>query len=333
MTEDEMLSECGGRVLTKGGEKVLWFGMNPSDPEHTAAAVVPFEEDPNVPKVTFDRVVLYKFSQQLNKGKHVPRNWQKTGSCVNGGANNCLSDTVAIKQLRGGGTGEWKIPFTLAAYGESRRMIGMSSPGDGSSGDAMAMALAALGYTTIDAGVNGMPTPTMYDAAYAYTSQVELQFSAARNLPPDVRDACKAHKLTFQKLTSLAECEASIRQCRPFTVAGNWGSTMQMGYKGSGADKVLWGEYASSWEHQQSCDGVWYHPTLGRIWHIMNQWFYVQNGVAMPMHGLPGTDEPWGGYWTSDQMLQHQLNYRNGELRAFVDGTPFDESLLHVLAV
>lgn len=332
-TDDELIDMCGGRPKTEGGEPVLYFGMNPSDQKHTDEIVSAFDENPDLPKVLHQRVCLWNFAKQLNGGKHVPYNWQLTGSCVNGGANNCLSVLIAGKILRDGNAAAWHVPFTLPAYGESRRLCGWTSEGEGSSGDAMAIALANFGYTAYDFSISGIPTPKVYDAAYCYTKQVEYQFSASRGCPSSVKEACKGYKIRFEKLTTLEQCELSIRRCRPFTIAGNWGSTMKMGYKSSGPNRVLWGSYASKWEHQMSCLGVWNHPELGRIWAILQQWYYIQNGIAVPVHGAPGTDEPPGVFWVDDSMIQHQLNYRFGELRAFVDNTAFEPGMLSTLAV
>jgi hypothetical protein len=198
----------------------------------------------------------------------------------------------------------------------------------------MALALQGLGYTAFDASISGLPSPKLYDNAYCYTKQIELQFSASRGCPQEVKDACAKHKITFEKLTTLDQCELSIRRCNPFTIAGNWGSRMQMRYRGTGENRVLFGDYADSWEHQQSCLGLWMHPEFGRLWFIMNQWYYVDsNGIAVPVHGLAGTDEPQGGYWVDDSMLQHQLDYRWGELRAYVNDVAFDDGTLTTLAV
>lgn len=334
--ERDLMAMCGGRPKMNGGEKVWWFGMNPSDPKHTDEIAVPFDPSPAIPEVKGARVCLWKFPQQLNGGKHIPYNWQLTGSCVNGGGNNALSVADAIQVIREGEAGSWHIPWTLTSYGGGRKMaFNDDSEGEGSTGDAMAMALRDIGYTSIEeaAAIQGVPTPKLFDSAYCYTAQDELRFSAYHNSSQALRDACKKHNITFTKLTSLDECERSIRRCEPFTIAGNWGSRMRMQYKGTGPERVLFGDYASSWEHQQSVHAVWLHPSFGRLWYVMNQWYQVVNGIALPVHGAPANDEPPGGYWVDDSMIQHQLNYRYGELRGYRGGQPFTDGQLSLLAV
>jgi len=333
----DVYAACGGRPKTVGGEQVWWFGWNPSTAEQTAQVTRAFRADEDAPQVKGDRVCLWKFPQMVNGGKHIPYNWQLTGSCVNGGANNALSVSHAVWLLRLGRAAAWNIPFTLPAYGYSRfKAFGDNTPGEGSTGDAMAQALRDFGYTQYNQAGITLPKINIYTNAYCYTAAVEMQYSAARNCPADVKAACTGHKLEFVKVTNLTEAETEIRRCRPLTVAGNWGSTMRMQYKGTGERRVLFGEYAASWEHQQSVLGLWMHPDFGRLWYVLNQWFQLVNGVAVPVHGAPGTDEPPGGYWVDDSMLQHQFNYRFGEVRSFVrTDNPFvnGDAMLSVVAV
>lgn len=333
--EEDVFADCGGQPRMKGGERVWWFGWNPSDPTMTAAVTSPFDADEDVPLMKGDRVCLWKFRQIVNGGEHGSYSWQTTGSCVSAGSENAMSVLQAYRILRVGKAGVWKRPFTLAAYGYGRKMaFNDDTPGEGSTGDAQAQALRDFGFCDADADITGLPKATQYKVAHMYSKTDELKFSAARNCPPAVKDACKAHRLKFTKITSIDQLETEIRRGRPATVAGNWGSRMQMRYRGTGKNRVLFGDHASSWEHQQSLIGLHIHPEFGRLWYIMNQWYMLSGGVAVPVHGAPATDEPPGGYWVDDSMIQHQLSYRFGEIRTYADlDNPFTAGLLGVLGV
>lgn len=335
-TDDELMAFAGGRTLVRGGARTWWFGMNPSDPAATAAVVTPHDPAEAVPADARDRVTLYTLPWLANGRKHPPYNWQLTGSCVNGGANNALMVLIAKKLLRDGAAGRFVTPFTLPAYGASRAgMFGPNRQGDGSGGDEMAQALRDFGYCPFDLSGVGLPAPKLLGAAYCYTEQVEYFYSALNNCPAAVRAACRKNKLAYISVSTPDELEAEIRRWRPATVAGNWGGRTQgLAYKGSGPNRILWnGDQVTNWEHQQAILGVWRHPEFGRLWYWQNQWFFLNGGAAAAVHGAAATDEPPGGYWTDDRAVQHQFDYRHGEIRVFADDTPFDPAVLGHLAV
>ncbi len=323
-TELEMLKDCGGRPLQNGEESAWDFGWRPSDPETTAAFTVPITDDPILE--TGEKVFLWEYPRIANGGKLPPFNWQVTGSCVNGGAQNAGITRAAVEVVTLGQPEVFKIPCTLPAYGYSRSLFGWNTEGEGSFGDAMAKALAEVGVTTIDNP--DMPQPTLYTHALVYTKAQEFRYSAWKNTPQSVREAAKPHPFQYGKVTNLNEAEAELRRRRPLTWAGNWGGRMSCSYRGEGANRVLWnGGRADTWNHQQSCQGVWRHPQLGRIWCILNQWWFLQNGEAKSVHGEPGTaDQLPGAYWISDADMEYQC--RTGEVRSLKDFSGFTKGLL-----
>lgn len=335
-TEDELIAMNGGTPRTRGGEKVLWFGMNPSKEEHTERATEEFDPSEKL-LLTGDRVLLTDFNKIANGGVHPAYSWQQTGSCVNSGADNGLLTRTGIDACIGLDPVPFTYPFTLAAYGLSRKLaFGDDSEGEGSSGDAMAVALQQLGSTEWNtAGLEGvLPVPKLYDIAKTYTAEQEMKWSRASYCPQSVKDACKQHTISYVKITTVQQAEAEIRKARPFTIAGNWGSIMgQMPYKGTGANRVLFGSLTSNWEHQQSCHGVWNHPQFGRLWYIMNNWYFLNGGKCQPVHGAPANDEPAGGYWVDDSMIQHQLSYRWGELRSVKTLKGYDQGKIGHIGV
>lgn len=334
-SEDDVMAACGGTPRIQGGEKVLWFGSNPSAQAHTDAVTEPFNPDDKTPLIQGDRVVLYQYAKILNGGAFPAYSWQKTGSCVNSGMQNALITLMATIRALFGGQAAVVRPFTLPAYGASRKLaFGDDTPGEGSSGDAMAQAMTVLGSCEFNCpDAPGLPQAEEYPAAFCYSADTEMFYSAAHNCPAAVTAACKQHKLRFGVVKSLDQAETEIRRGRPITVAGDWGSTMAMSYRGTGDRRVLFGQYASTWQHQQSCHGVWHHPDFGRLWYIMNNWYMLQGGVAVPVHGTPATDEPPGGYWVDDSMMLHQIQYKWGELRSIFDFTGMDQGTLNTVAV
>ncbi len=331
-TLDEILANNGGMPRISGGQRILWFGMNPSDPVHTQEIADAFDpNDPIVP-LTGDRIILPKYAGLVNGGKYPAYSWQLSGSCVNSGAQNAMITLEGIIRAIRDAAGVFIRPWTLTAYGYSRK-IGFNddTTGEGSTGDAMAIALRDVGTCEFDKTF--LPAAVEAPIAFHYTKNQELYYSAAHNSSQEIVSACKSHKIKFIKIETLDQAETEIRRARPFTIAGNWGSRMQMIYKGTGANRILYGDYQDTWEHQMSCHGVWKHPDFGRLWLIFQNWYMSQGGVIVPVHGQPATDEPPGTFWVDDSMIQHQLNYRFGELRSFADFTGFDEGNINVLGV
>lgn len=333
MNQDDIFAACGGRPVTRGGERGWWFGFNPSEPAQTDAATVSFKDEPLAR--TDPRVLLTDYAKTVY-GKHPPYNWQRTGSCVNGGAWNALLTRNAVDACVGNDPQPFAFPFTLPAYGLSRFIaFGRDDQGEGSTGDAMAQALRDLGSTQYDlrelAGV--IPKPTLYDCAFTYTDQEELLYSRKSGCPAAVTPFLGGHKIEFVKVTTIEQAEAEIRKLRPITIAGNWGSRMTMSYKGTGANRVLFGSLEDRWEHQMSVQGVWHHPEFGRLWNIMQQWYFLSGGVCKPVHGMPANDEAPGTFWVDDSMILHQLNYRWGELRSIKSLKGYDQGKLTHVAI
>lgn len=325
MNETDIFKACGGTALGTGSGTVWDFGFRRSRAESTADAVDPFRETEDVPAITGPKVFLWEYARIANGGKLPPFNWQLTGSCVNGGAQNAAIVRTAVEVVNLARPEVFVIPFTLHAYGYSRHLFGWESEGEGSMGDAMAQALGEVGVTTItDANV---PKPKMYASAFCYTEAVEMRFSAWKNCPQPVRDAAKPHPFKYGKVSTLDQAETELRRGRPLTWAGDWGGSMKGTYRGSGENRILWnGDRRDTWNHQESVLGVWQHPEFGRLWYVQNQWYMVQGGEAVSVHGNPANGEPPGGYWIGDAAMEYQC--RTGEVRSLKDFSGFTSGLI-----
>jgi hypothetical protein len=335
---DTILQACGGRKIKTGeGGGAWYFGYNPPGSKTAAEELAALAAgdlyrdhivNEDVPSITGDKVFLWELEKAANKGKLLPRNYQLTGSCVNGGGQNALGCRLAVEALMLKESERVVCPFTLIAYGDSRAQLGMNDEGDGSSGETFALALSRVGFSSVDNPA--FPQPTVVPAkgrddatVIYYPANVEKKFAAARNHTADMKAACKPYTCKFVRCKSADEAEAELRRGRPLTVAGNWGGKTQ-GLEYKGEPRVLWNVKADTWNHQQSVPGVWRHPTLGRIFCWTNQWYMVQGGVAVPVHGDVTMGEPPCSYWTSEKDLDYQC--RTGEVCALegVVGLPGD---------
>jgi len=340
MTDNQLLEAVGGKRMSSGSSSsAVWnFGWEPSDNETLTrcyAAGIFRDHDPNedVPEIKGDKVELYP-EVKLVYGEY-RYNWQIIGSCVHGGGENGIITRQCQEIIHAARQEAATMPFGWMAYAAARSNGNPNrAEGDGASGTLYAEKLAEVGTPPID--TPGIPKPLLVpvadrsDAKAILWTQasieeferlgtddrrvkgLELKYSTLKNIPKEWIEAAIKHKLQFIRCRSEEEVERELRRRRPILAAGDWGGRMKCSYKGE--PRVLWNEEASSWAHQQSILGFWRHPTLGRSFRWQNQWYYMSNGVAVPMHGAVTGDEPPGGYWTSSKDVNYQA--RNGEVFA-----------------
>lgn len=321
--------------MVEGGERSWWFGANQSAPEITEQVVKPFAGDDPI-LMTGPRVLLTDFTRLVYGGDYHPFSYQLTGSCVHSGYWNAHAVLAAIECTVGVEPEVFSFPFLFHIYAASRFLaFGKDTRGEGSSGDAMALAGKKFGKAQADlpAVAALIPRASVVGPCIFYDQQTELEWSRWGRAPQALRDLSAPHQTEYEVVSTLDQAETAIRQLKPMTWAGNWGGPDTMRYRGSGANRVLWGDHTSRWEHQQACLGVWYHPEFGRIWLILNNWYYKRDGLLVPMHGEPGTDEPRGSYWIDDKSFQSQLSYKWGEVRALKSFKGFDSGKLNHLRV
>ena len=313
---------------------------------YAAGYIRDHDEREDVPEIKGAKVFLWEAMKQVY-GKFL-LNWQLVGSCVNGGGQNGMLTRQSLEILHGDKHEAARIPFTLIPYGQARS-TGIGQPnrseGDGASGTVFAQMLNEVG--TPPQGTPGLPEPHIIpikgreqDAAVLVYSPATLQeierngksrrvteyeffFSTNRNHKREWLDAAIKHKIQFIRCRSADEVKRELRRGRPILAAGDWGGKTQ-GLQYKGEPRVLWNTRADSWNHQQLIFGFWEHPTLGEIFRWQNQWYYLQDGIAYPIHGDVTNDEPPGGYWTPPSDVDYQA--RTGEVFAIHDleGYPGD---------
>lgn len=338
----QLLSVNGGQQRATGSDSAWDFGFRASSIDEWRAAGMVSADDPDEEdgiNLTGQRVLLTEYAKAANGGVMPAYNWQLTGSCVNGGGQNAAITRIGVECCLLPDPERFITPFTLMAYGQSRfDAYRDNTEGDGSSGAAMAIALGKG--TVLPVDFPGLPKAHFCGPAIVYDRDVELKYSAVRNHPQALRDAAQPYRFRYREIRGCDDAEAQLRKGRPLTFAGDWGGLDRPPI--SGNPGILMARHATTWNHQQSVHGFWYHPTLKRVWLVLNQWYYVDpdgtmqvkyirvgrgqaisqiitDGNALSMHGpiprLPdGTELPACSYWISDADMDYQC--RTGEVRA-----------------
>lgn len=230
-----------------------------------------------------------------------PGNHQETGCCVGAGGGNTIA-CLAMVQVTKGQSIEAKIPFWLFVYGKSRQLLGERGRGEGSTGSTFAQAAKQYGFFAADE--KGLPTYTKEDGLI-WGKSAEMTWSAGDQISSAWESKASATKAkTISPVKSADECAEALFNGYPVSWCGNWGGLMKCEIK----DGVLMNRHADTWNHQQSCHGVWNHPTLGRIFYILNNW-------GLDAHGRDPAGGPPGGYWVSDKDCDYQC--KTGECFAW----------------
>lgn len=326
----------GGHLASRGGEEIWDFGYQSSPPEAWATLSRDHKASGDAPDIFLeDKVFLWEPLKALNGGEMPAFNWQLSGSCVSGGAQNALFVRIGLEIAKLRQAERFIQPFTLLAYGQSRFMAYRDdTEGEGSSGAVMAQAMKDIGTLPIDDPE--LPKPHFCGPALVYDRTVELKFSSIRNHPKELVERCKKHTVDYVNVRNSDEALKELRRGRPLTWAGSWGGVMSCTYAGN--PKILVNRQAGRWQHQQSCIGAWLHPTLGLQFYILNQWYgvgkdmqvdYIRTrdgrqinkilkaGTAYSVHGDVTVGEPPGGYWVSAKDMDYQC--RTGEVRALAE--------------
>lgn len=331
-----LIAGCGARRIMNGVEAAYDFGFVRSSPGQLDGMVRDHNPNEDVPEIAGDVICLWEDSRAGFRRDPL-YSWQLSGSCVNSGGFNSTTARIGIESLYLPDPETPIQAFTLAAYGASRYMAFRDDrEGEGSSGDAMARALGEFGFTSIDDP--NVPKYHVCGPAIVYDRPVELKYSAIHNCPDAVKANCKQHNLQYVAVKSAEEGRAELRRRRPLTFAGDWGGLMECEYRGE--PRVLMNRRAGTWNHQQCCLGAWFHPTLGWIYFILNNWYFpvsggdlkyttirtregtaintiTQAGLAKSVHGLVTRNEPAGGYWISEKDFDYQC--RTGEVRGLLN--------------
>jgi hypothetical protein len=270
------------------------FGWKPiSDlPEEQRKAfkssLKPFEitgEDSDVKEA-----LLYKVVNKAAGYEFFP--WdQKTGSCVGHGALAVMATLQAVEIVTQGQTYEqWKLPFFLFNYGQSRKRGGLHGTGDGSFGSSMAESCRIDGVPPTE---SDLPQPVKQnDGSWTFGADAEYKWSNGDKPPKDLFSVANKFRVnSTSQLSNSKEVKAALRNGYPVTIASGWWGFNSLKVQPSGTPAVQLAKKSDAWGHQQSCLGYTEHPEFGLIFLIQNSW-----GNA---HGTPPGNygEPKGSYW------------------------------------
>lgn len=285
-----------------------WRGPDIRTPEENKQYDLISSQIPNLqiigPQAAVSKMVLWDYSKKVNNGKHFETFFQQSGSCVGNGGGQATWYLSAMEKIRLGENEECKTPFYLLPYGRSRLIAGMRGRGDGSFGAAFAQAIKTDGVLAFDEpGLPKMQT----GSGITWGKNIEYEWSDGSRISNEWLN--KSRKFTVQstaKLTSTQDAWDAIANGYACTIASNWGG--QMRPQAAGNPAVLLNKRATRWDHQMCVIGIWDHPTLGRIFCILNSW-------GPDAHGQPVDDSPPGSFW----VLESEMDFiiKQGDSFAF----------------
>lgn len=263
------------------------------------------------PQAAVDKLVLWDYSKKVNNGRHFETFYQQTGSCVGNGGGQATWYLSAMENIRLGENIDCKLPFYLLPYGRSRYLSGFRGSGDGSTGAAFAKAITTEGILPFDDA--GLPQPQRGNGI-TWGKSVEYSWSDGSKISQTYLNKSKQFLVkSAARLNTSQDVWDSITNGYPCTIASNWGGQMRPTAQGNPA--VLLNRRVTRWDHQMCVIGAWEHPTLGRIFCILNSW-------GPDAHGVPVDDSPPGSFW----VLDADMNYivAQGDSFAFsqFDGFP-----------
>ena len=257
-------------------------------------------------------------AEQWRRNGHIKNILQNTGSCVGLAVTNMIFWSSITDAIWFADPTRVLFPFFGYHYGLGRLESGIRGTGDGSTGSGQAEALAKYGYLPHD--LDGVPQPSNGDVI-EWSGSVEMEWSDGARLPQKFLAEGKKHKFESYTLVKSIDQAVDLMASRYWgTTASDWGGLMQCPVAGSGNSRVLLNRHADQWMHQQSVLGYWYHPTLGLLFAIGNQWGYPHGDDPERVvdENTPPAAPP-GVYWESQKDFQYMLDA--GETFIF-SGTP-----------
>lgn len=251
-----------------------------------------------------EMVGIWDCAKAANNGKHFIAFWQQTGSCVGNGGGQAVWNLSAVEVVRLKDPEEVILPFYLLPYGRSRYYGGLRGRGEGSFGSAFAKAIITDGILPYN--TDGLPQPSMSpDDGITWGRSAELNWSDGAAISQKWLE--QSRKFLVKSAANLPDADAvweAISNYYPCTIASDWGGQMRP----SVVDGALLNSHTTSWMHQMSVLGRWRHPTLGKLFYIMNSWGPKTHGIC-PSGAVPG------GFWVKFKDMDYIA--KQGETFAF----------------
>lgn len=216
-----------------------------------------------------------------------PRFHQLRGSCVGVGAGNAVFSLSGTQRLLSANPTVAFVPWWPYFYGRSRYYAGMTTPGDGSFGSAMAKALITDG--VFDNKQPNLPSFNDDDGLYL-TDSLELQWSDGdSNLVEGWLPTGRKYPVgSAAEVRDVGGLQTGLVNGYPATFACNYypGSAS---IRGSGENACLMGKWDTYGPHQVSIHNVWNHPDFGMLYWVQNSWpqsVYPRCPTGCPPCGL-----------------------------------------------
>lgn len=231
--------------------------------------------------------------------------------CVGNGGGQAVWYTSAVEVIRLRDPEQVILPFYLLPYGRSRYYGGLRGRGEGSFGSAFAKAITTDGIVPYN--VNGLPQPTISkENGVTWGSNAEYAWSDGAAIQQSWLDQSRKHLIrTTSQCRNADQMWEGISNWYAATIASDWGGQMRPAVK----DGVLLNRRVTTWQHQMSVIARWRHPTLGKLFYILNSWGPRTHGIC-PSGAAPG------GFWVTFAEMDYIC--RNGEAFLFsqFDGFP-----------
>ena len=232
-----------------------------------------------------EKVFIWEAALAVNGGKHFRTFWQRTGSCVGNGGGQATRYLQAVEIYRDGEAEEYRLPFWLLPYGKSRQYAGMRGRGEGSFGSAFAKAAMDDGF--LDAKQAGLPQPEVDNDEEGLSWGANAEYAWSDGAAIDTRYLTRQHLIkSAAPINNGDQAWEAISNWYPMTIASDWGGQMRPEV----VDGVLLNRRVTRWMHQMSVIGRWRHPTLGKLFYILNSW-------GTRTHGICPSGAPPGGFW------------------------------------
>lgn len=292
-----------------------WVGPSQREPAQQRIAELIQSTIPDFellgPQAAVDKMVLWEFSKKVNGGNHFETFFQQTGSCVGNGGGQATWYLSAMEAVRLGKNIDSKLPFYLLPYGRSRFLAGFRGQGSGSYGAAFAQAISTEGILPFD--VPDLPQPQRGNGI-TWGKSVEFTWSDGSRIAQKYLDKSRQFLVkSAAKLRSARDVWDAVTNGYPCTIASDWGGQMRPSAQGS--PSVLLNRRVTTWQHQMCIIGAWNHPTLGKIFCVLNSW-------GPGAHGSPVDDSPPGSFWIGEEDVAYIVRQDDSFAFSQFDGFP-----------
>lgn len=268
---------------------------------------MPQEDKPAIWEVVKQAIAKGIVSAEYVRNNTLKNITQLIGSCVGWSAGNMLFWSSVIDAMILEQPELIIAPFPGYHYGRGRLAAGIRGSGSGSTGSGQAKALQDDGYlahTSLD-----VPKPTFGDSIF-WTKGIETEWSNGANIGEKYLAEGRQHRTpNVARVSTIEEADQLLDSWHLFTIASNWGGKMKCPV----VDGVLLNSRSGTWSHQMSVLARRVHPTLGKLYYVVNNWAYP--------HGLCPTGAPEGGFWIKEADMKWIIGQR--ETFAFSDAQGF----------